>query len=57
MDKESIEKLSSVIDVLGNIEVKGKVNLLNLGGCIAVLEEMRQSYSTAMSDKKTKSEE
>lgn len=46
MDKESIEKLSSVIEVLGNIEVKGKANLLNLGGCIAILEEVRQACST-----------
>lgn len=43
MSKESIEKLSSVIKVLENIEVKGKSNLLNLGGCIAVLEEIRKS--------------
>lgn len=44
MNKEMIERLSGVIEVLGNIEVKGKTNLLNLGGCIAILEEIRQAY-------------
>ena len=43
MNKEMIGKLSSVIEVLGNIEVKGKTNLFNLGGSIAILEEIRQS--------------
>ncbi len=41
MNKEIIEKISSVIEVLGNTEVKGKNNLLNLGGSIAILEEVR----------------
>ena len=42
MNKEDIEKISAIIQVLGNIEVKGKTNLLNLGGCISMLEEILQ---------------
>lgn len=52
MSKESIESLSNVIEALGNIEVRGKTNLLNLGGCIAVLEEIRQSCLNAPSEEK-----
>lgn len=52
MSKENIENLSSVIEVLGNVEVKGKNNLLNLGGCIAILEEIRQSCLAALPEDK-----
>ncbi len=57
MDKEMIERLSSVIEVLGNIEVKGKANLLNLGGCIAILEEMRQTCVPSVSQKTSETKE
>lgn len=40
---ENINKLMSVITALNSIEVKGKANLMNLGGCIAVLEEICQN--------------
>lgn len=49
MNKEIIEKISSVIEVLGNTEVKGRNNLLNLGGSIAILEEVRQSCLESLS--------
>lgn len=57
MDKEMVERLSSVIEVLGNIEVKGKANLLNLGGCIAILEEMRQTCVSSVSQKTSATKE
>lgn len=47
MNSETLEKLSNVIQVLGNIEVKGKTNLLNLGGSIAILEEVLQGCINA----------
>ena len=42
MNEEQLEKISAIIQALGNIEVRGKVNLLNLGGCISMLEDIRQ---------------
>lgn len=54
MNKEMVDKLSSVIDVLGHIEVKGKNNLLNLGGSIAILEEVRQNFLETLSADKSK---
>lgn len=44
MEKELIEGMSAVIRALENVEVKGKTNLINLSGCIAILENMRQKY-------------
>lgn len=41
MNKEIIKKLSEVIQGLERTEVSGKDNLLNLGGSIAILEEIR----------------
>lgn len=43
---ENINKLMSVITALNGIEVKGKANLMNLGGCIAVIEEVYQNMLT-----------
>ena len=40
--EELIQKLSAVINALDNVEVKGRVNLMNLGGCIALLDEVCQ---------------
>lgn len=57
MNRETIEKLSSVIEVLGNIEVKGKANLLNLGGCIAILEEVRQVCVSSTSQESLEAKE
>ena len=42
MNEEQLEKISAIIQALGNIEVRGKVNLFNLGGCISMLEDIRQ---------------
>lgn len=36
-----LNKTSAVVTTLGNIEVKGKQNLLNLAGCINVVEEIQ----------------
>ncbi len=46
MNEEMIGRLSEIIQVLNNIEVKGKQNLLNLGGGIAMLEEFKQYMIT-----------
>ncbi len=51
MNKDFLEGLSNVIRGLENIEVKGKANLLNLGGSIAILEELRQQYITDMTQR------
>ena len=40
-----MQKLTSVINALNGIDVKGKQNLLNLGGCISVLEECLQDVN------------
>lgn len=40
MNSEILQKLSSVIAALNNIEVKGKQNLINLYGAIAALDEI-----------------
>ncbi|MBQ7718747.1 MAG: hypothetical protein IJT38_05550 [Clostridia bacterium] len=40
--EELIQKLSAVINALDNVEVKGRVNLMNLSGCIALLDEVCQ---------------
>jgi len=37
---EITNRLMQVINALNNIDVKGKTNLMNLGGCIAILEEI-----------------
>lgn len=50
MNKEIIKKLSEVIQGLERIEVKGKNNLLNLGGSIAMLEEIRQACITNLTE-------
>ena len=40
MNKNILNKIASVINALNGIEVKGKTNLMNLSGSIAVLEEV-----------------
>lgn len=35
---EILSRLAPVVDTLNKIEVKGKDNLLNLAGCIAVVD-------------------
>ncbi len=44
--QEIINNIVSVVNVLNTIDVHGKQALLNLGGCIAVLEECAQKMST-----------
>lgn len=55
MDKETIEILTNTINVLGNIEVKGKTNLLNLIGCISILEDLQKKYIKHISETENKS--
>lgn len=47
MNTQILNKLASVVNALNNIEVKGKSNLMNLGGCIAIIEEVYQEIATA----------
>lgn len=53
MNNQILNKLASVVNALNNIEVKGKANLMNLGGCIAIIEEICQDINTT-NDKPTK---
>lgn len=50
MNKQTLNKLASVINALNSIEVKGKTNLMNLGGCIAVIEELCQEIAGTISE-------
>lgn len=50
MNKQILNKLASVVNALNNIEVKGKSNLMNLGGCIAVIEEVCQDIAGTISE-------
>lgn len=40
-NNEIISRITAVINTLNNITVNGKQNLMNLCGCISVLEEVR----------------
>lgn len=46
MKQEIINNITSVVNVLNTIDVHGKQSLLNLGGCIAVLEECAQKLGS-----------
>lgn len=50
MNKQTLNKLASVVNALNSIEVKGKTNLMNLGGCIAVIEELCQEIAGTISE-------
>lgn len=40
MKNEIMQRLAVVLNALNNIDVKGKVNLANLSGSIAMIEEV-----------------
>lgn len=40
MQNEIMQRLAVVLNALNNIDVKGKVNLANLSGSIAMIEEV-----------------
>lgn len=42
MKNEIMQRLVGVLNALNNITVSGKVNLANLGGSIAVVEEVAE---------------
>lgn len=50
MNSQILNKLASVVNALNSIEVKGKTNLMNLGGCIAVVEEVCQEIAGTISE-------
>lgn len=55
MNIENTNKLLSVINALNNTEVKGKINLMNISGSIAVLEDMYQSMIDEQNTKQKES--
>ena len=50
MNKQTLNKLVSAIGALNNIEVKGKTNLMNLGGCISIIEEVCQEIADTLNN-------
>lgn len=59
MKNEIMQRLVGVLNALNNITVSGKVNLANLGGSIAVVEEVAEmlegSTLSSKAQKKKKS--
>ncbi len=47
MKDELIQSLSVVLNALDNIEVKGKANLANLSGSIAMIENVISALGSA----------
>lgn len=45
MKDEVINRLVAVLNALDNISVRGKPNLANLSGSIAILEETRDIFA------------
>lgn len=54
MKETILARMGEIIHALGNIDVKGKQNLLNLGGSIAMLEEVYHQISKELMDIPTK---
>lgn len=52
-----LKKLNSVITALNGVDVKGKTNLMNLGGSIAILEEVANTLQTCTMNKREVSED
>lgn len=57
MNKDIVNKIVSVINALNGIEVKGKTNLMNLSGSIAVLEDVCQEIINSTEETATKNTE
>jgi hypothetical protein len=55
--KEVIGRLNAVLNALNTISVSGKANVLNLGGCIALTEEIIQGLSKEEEKKEEPKEE
>lgn len=52
-----LNKTSAVISTLNTLEIKGKQNLLNLAGCIGVVEEVQQTIAMQPEDSDITSED
>lgn len=50
MKEDLIVRLRSIIGVMNNIEVKGRQNLLNLGGAIDALEKLGQDIAVLLAE-------
>lgn len=46
MKNEIIQRINAVLGALNNIDVRGKLNLNNLGGSISLLEEVASMLSS-----------
>ena len=57
MNKDIVNKIVSVVNALNGIEVKGKTNLMNLSGSIAVLEDVCQEIINNTEETATKNTE
>jgi hypothetical protein len=57
MNETMLNKIGSVINALNGIDVKGKNNLMNLGGCIAILEELYQDITALQNKENNKAQE
>jgi hypothetical protein len=57
MNKDIVNKIVSVVNALNGIEVKGKTNLMNLSGSIAVLEDVCQEIINSTEETATKNTE
>lgn len=51
MNEEIFVRFRSIIGVMNNIEVKGRQNLLNLGGAIDALEKLGQDIAVLLAEK------
>lgn len=51
MKQDILTKIAAVLNALENVSVKGKQNLGNLSGSIAVLEEVCQALNTVPVEK------
>lgn len=44
-NNDIMDRINAVINTLNNITISGKQNLMNLYGCISVIEEVRDMIS------------
>lgn len=50
--KETLERLDAVLQTLNNIDVRGKMNMTNMVGCIQILERIAVDFKTEEDTKK-----
>lgn len=50
--KETLDRLSAVLQALNSIDVRGKTNMTNLVGCIQILERISADIEAEETPKK-----